>query len=545
MNDEMGPSPHSIEIAHSFLQTVVVVDDRALNPVLPEQPSAEPIAVGSHRAVVGGLKAPVDAIGDRHDLDAKRVSQAFASHGLVCGLLSPSSSEPMTKELVAAARRADLVVLDWVLDRDGGRGAKELLGQLLNSDSAPGAERLRAIAVYTGQSDLRSIAKELETLMVDHFTDHDLRLHDDGLAMTKGPVRLTVLAKENVDDLEESITNRSISPEELPLRLEREFAALTDGLVTAVALGSLAALRSDTHRILQVLGPVLDPGFLGHRTSLPETSDAEAHALELVSSELRSVLEDHEVGKSVALPVISEWLTRFRPGDRELGNLIDSSKFLTREQVLKCLDDGLGRDSSLAAIAEMNDSSSKTLLRKVKKFATKLYSKSDAEADKADEAFANRMILRTVYSTAPRILQLGTIVEQSPTSFLLCVQPLCDAARLGHEVKGFPFVRLLVTSSDSYQMRVLSTANAGVYLKLSSKPSDVVSLNFKPRVREQAVIARTPRHLDNSFEFIDTSNKHYRWVAELKTEFAQKAVGDLAAAFARVAVNEAEPRRLN
>ncbi len=545
MSDTSDPSPHSIDVAHSFLQTVVVVDDRALNPVVAELPDDESQPSAAHRGVVGGLRMPDDEVGDQHDLDAKRISQAFARHGLVCGLLSPSSSESLTDELLKAARRADLVVLDWVLDRDEGRAAMELLTRLLQNDSVPGAERLRAIAIYTGQRDLRAIADKLKALLDSHFPGHVLELHDDGLAMTKGPVRLAVLAKENVNDLDKSITSRRIPLDDLPLRLEREFAALTEGLVTSVALGSLAALRDDTHRILKLLGPVLDPGFLGHRTSLPEAGDAESHALELVSSELRSVLEDHEVGKNVAPPVLDEWLERFRPEEAEFGHLIDSSKLLTRAQVSRALEIGLGYDASLAEIAAMKEGISKTYLQtKVKVAATKLFSQSEEEAGEADVEFANRVILRTIYSTPARFLQLGTIVRRSSKEYLLCVQPLCDCVRLKHAVKAFPFVQLRVTSGSSYDMRIPNGPGSNVYLKLSSSPADVVTARFKPRVKETTVIARQSGSGSDVFNFVDTKANRYRWVAQLKPEFAQKAVGDLAAAFARVAVNEAELRRL-
>jgi len=545
MSEQSDPSAHSIQVAHSFLQTVVVVDDRALNPVVPEPADHDTPSSSSHRGVVGGLRMPDDEVGDQHDLDAKRISQAFARHGLVCGLLSPSSSEPLADELLTAARRADLVVLDWILDRDEGRAAMELLNRLLKSDSVRGAERLRAIAIYTGQRDLRAIADKLAELLDGHFREHEIALHDDGLAMTKGPVRLAVLAKENVNDLEESVESRRISLDDLPLRLEREFAALTEGLVTSVALGSLAALRDDTHRILKLLGPVLDLGFLGHRASLPEAADAESHALELVSSELRSVLEDHEVGKNVAPPVLHEWLERFHPEERELGGLIDSSKLLTREQVAKALEIGLGHDSNLAEIAAMKEGISKKYLeKKVKVAATKLFSRSEREAAEADVEFANRVILRTIYTTPPRFLQLGTIVRRSSSQYLLCVQPLCDCVRLKHKVKAFPFVQLQVTGGSSYDMRISSGKESGVYLKLSSSPADVVIARFKPRVAQTTVIARPSESGTDVFNFVDTKANRYRWVAQLKPEFAQKAVGDLAAAFARVAVNEAELRRL-
>lgn len=547
MNHTHEPSRHSIEVAHSFLQTVVVVDDRALNPVVGKLPDDDVQPSVAHRGVVGGLRIPDYEVGDQHDLDAKRISQAFARHGLVCGLLSPSSSESLTDELLTAARRADLVVLDWVLDRDEGRAAMELLERLLQRDSVPGAERLRAIAIYTGQRELRAIADKLKVLLDNHFLGHVLELHDDGLAMTKGPVRLAVLAKENVNDLDESIEGRRISLDDLPHRLEREFAALTEGLVTSVALGSLAALRDDTHRILKLLGPALDAGFLGHRTSLPEAADAESHALELVSSELHSVLEDHEVGKNVAAPVLNEWLERFRSEESELGHLIDSSKLLTRAQVSRAMEIGLGSDSSLVEIATMREGISKNYLQnKVKIAATKLFSESEDEAEEADAVFANRVILRTIYSTPARFLQLGTIVRRSSSEYLLCVQPLCDCVRLKCEVRAFPFVQLGVTNGDSYSMRIGNGQGSNVYLKLSSRPADVVMARFKPRVRETTVVARQSESESgvDVFDFVDTRSNRYRWVAQLKPEFAQKTVGDLAAAFARVAVNEAELRRL-
>lgn len=531
---------HVLDVVDDFLQTVVVVDDRAfIDTELLERPTAddgEPATMGG-RAITA-LTTP--AVLDEHGLDAKAVTDAFAKAGLVCSLLSPTADEEIGDKLLRTARRADLVVLDWVFDRDEGRLALELIGRILAEDDQATRQRLRTIAVYTGQKDLHSIAARLRETLASAYIDCELVEHEDGLAMTKGPVRAAVFAKEHVRELPKELMARRVAFEELPSRLRTEFASLASGLVTTVALASLAALRQDTHRILRMLGPTLDAAFLGHRTALPVPSDAEAHAVALVVSEIRSVVEDNNVGRHVSAPILEFWLRDPARKDIKFGVLIDPNKPLTNDQVKGILTTGLGTDPG-CEMAATPTVSKNHLAKKVKPQATKVFAASLEESTHSDNEFANRMLLRTIYSRPARRLQLGVIVRTGD-AYRICVQPVCDSVRLT-ERRSFPFLSLSTADADSRTNFVVrgDGPDQWIRLLLGSNPRDLVIVEFG--AGPNGVVEATEK--DGAYIFTDASGGIHSWVGELKPELSQKVAVDLAQQFAQVAVDEAELLRLS
>jgi hypothetical protein len=531
---------HILGIVDNFLQTVVVVDDRAFDG-RPERTSEDQETSsrgGRGRAVTGGLKAPSKL--DDHDLDPKAVTDAFAEHGLVCSLLSPDADEDVDERVLRAARRADLVVMDWVLHRDEGRKTLDLIEKILVDDEYPHRRRLRTIAVYTGQTGLHEVADRLAATLEGVYRDCPLVRHDDGLAMTKGPVRAAVFAKEHVSDLGPALEPRRVAFSDLPTRLRGEFATLTTGLVTGVALATLAALRDDTHRVLRALGPTLDPGYLGHRSALTDPDDAMSQAVALVASEIRSVVDDNDVGRNVAMPMLSLWLQDAKRNDLKFGELIDGKKRLSLPQVESMLRVGLGTDDGAAEVGEVNYGK-KYFKNSVKPQATKVFSSDLEEAIDSDASFAHRMMMRTVYSYPERVLQLGTIVFSSGR-YALCVQPLCDSVRL-EGATAFPFLALAIVAADGRPNLVVKAheSDGWVYLKLGGKPSELLMVAFQPGNAGSV----TAQENDGKHTFTDAAGEKHILVGELKPDFAQKAAFDLASQFGRIAVDEAETFRLS
>ncbi|MFP5389223.1 MAG: response regulator receiver domain, partial [Thermoleophilia bacterium] len=84
-------------------------------------------------------------------LDAKALTDEFAAHGLVCGVMRPDPGEPHADTVVPTAARADIVLLDWRL-HDKGEHALEILEKLAAKDG------LRLIAIYTSAGKLDDIA---------------------------------------------------------------------------------------------------------------------------------------------------------------------------------------------------------------------------------------------------------------------------------------------------------------------------------------------------------------------------------------------------
>jgi hypothetical protein len=394
--------------------------------------------------------------------------------------------------------------------------------------------------IYTGQPDLHDVAEKLAQTIDSAYGDCELELDDEGMTMTKGPVRAAVFAKQYVRELGEDLESRRIAIPDLPARLRSEFATLTTGLITAVALASLSALREDTHRVLKTLGPRLDPAYLGHRAALADPEEAEGQVVALVAAEIRSVIEDNHVERSVAMPVLSLWLADANRHNLHFGELIDPNKHLSLPQVEAILTRGLGSEERLEELVDAR--ASKSYLKKVKPQATKVFCATAEEAAESDADFAHRMMMRTVYSAQQRILQLGTIVS-SEDGYGLCVQPLCDSVRLTGS-RQFPFLPLaVVDAGEKADFVVVDEQGTGwIYLRLGANPSDLLMLSFDPGA-SPSVIAAAVADLHSSFT--DSAGATHRWVGELKPDFAQRAAFELAQQFGRIAVDEAEFFRLS
>ena len=538
---------HILKVVDQFLQTVVVVDDRAFNnsSLIPEESNDQVVPPMGGRAVKTGLEPP--ATPDEHSLDAKKVTDAFARSGLICGLLEPMPGAAIDDELLHTARRADLIVIDWVLNRDEGKKALELIQKVLSDEAGPPErQRLRTIAIYTGQDDLQDIASKLRAVIDSVYPGEDLMEHENGLALTKGPVRAAVFAKENAPILPPHLADRRVPFDGLPTRLRREFAALTTGLVTGVALSALAALRDDTHRILKVLNPGLDAAYLGHRSALPVPRDAEDMAVALVSAEVASVIEDHDVGTQVNEEALFLWLDQDDNPPMKFGELagLTGDNRPSIAQIRAMLSQGLGTEEGLMEVQQLGNAS-KRQLNQVKKQATRVFAQTIQSADDADAELAQCLTLKTTYTRPERTLQLGTIVLAPANQYLVCVQPVCDSVRLKAEVRAFPFLTLTLQDSEELRSNFIVPGpqpDEWRRLLLNTNPRDIVIGRFKPKTGDDAIRATV---LGHNYVFKDTSHKTYRWVGQLKPEFAQKVAIDLAQEFAQVAVNEAEIMRLS
>lgn len=446
---------HMQEIVREFLHTALIVDDRALPsvaaaPLEDEDGPAAPAGRG-----VGEL-VPPDSEGPEHDLDLRRLTDAFASRGVICAAIAPepgATPDQISARLVPAAARADVVILDWVLNGDNGERTKALLERLLEKDRDSTGSRLRTIAIYTGQPALDGIADEVAEILEASHSEEEIMRVAGALDMTNGPVRISVFAKEHVQG---APPDRRVSPDDLPDRMIAEFAQLARGLVSGVALAALSALRTDTHRILRFLGPRLDPAYLGHRALQISPVEAEDHLVEMVTAEVASVIADHDVGSRADLTHCMEWVASRRDDpDFAPGALLDVAP-LDDAKI-----DGLLRNGASGRVERIGK---KTLEKK----ATQLFSASVPDAFDSDGKFFTRMIMRTRYTRPPRTLAVGTVLEREG-EWIICIQPLCDSVRLREET-SFPFLPLTVVAADGGANFVVRRQDTWIRLSLELNP---------------------------------------------------------------------------
>ncbi len=554
-------------IAKDFLQSVVVVDDqaafggedgariavgaaldRASTDNWPEASEGE-TARSRPRRKLPKLQAPqgVEAAPvPEQALDAKVLVDGFADVGLVCAVIRPEPTESPVTRTLRAARRADIVILDWELNGDDGDSTLQIVHRLVNEgaeDEPPG--RLRLIAVYSGALTLRQIATSLRRALAKE--KGAARFREDGeFAITAGTVRIVVFAKSTtrLRLTEEALRTRVIAGKDLPGRLVDEFAEMTMGLVPHVALASLAALRKNMHRVLGRLRADLDPAYLWHRATQSRPADAETHLVDLVAGELRSVLEDERVGDWANLDAIEQWIahderTDFaeafgektpRSAEDLLALLIkgaagksDDNKDVRLKFPKMCVEGkGAHREAGIAGFAESADA-----------------------AKRSNENLAALMSLRTRYEHPLPRLELGTILERGrgkSRTYWLCVQPRCDSVRL-KGYSAFPLLPLrLVEDTQKFDVLLPNGRENYRRFRLSKKPADIEMPVFAVHPSDSDAVIAEP--YGKRFEFKARTGRRYIWVADLKPEHAQRIAQQIANEFSRVGLTESEWLRL-
>lgn len=545
----IGVEQQTDSVVADFLETALVVDDEAGLLISPEL-SKDPAGQDADAQPPGGsrldleLAVPPDetlqAARQEHPLRAKALIDAFADQGIVCGVLAPLKGDQIQDRVLKAAVRSDLLVLDWELHRDGGKTARQLIKAVLDQDANAPRKRLRVIAIYTGQPGLERIMEDVR----GHLAVAKEASEDDGVTLTQDNFRITAFSKSLEEDLRPELAARQVHEGDLPAALATEFARLTEGLVPAVAMAALAAIRTDTHRILQALRKDLDIGYLGHRVASGFPEDAEAHLVEMVSAEIASVVSENNVGAKANLAAIRIWLERARSGDDSLkcGSALRPPQTVTGDALEKMLTIGLGLDEGLSQHTGGNLSASK--LKTIRKKAAHLFTNDAVAAEASADIFGLRMAVRTIYTRPPRLLRLGTIVLHADT-YLVCLQPVCDSIRLDPGVpRGFPFLPLMVADSDGARHDFVvqnPDHDELLRLRLQPKPQHLVSFLFLCGP-SRTVEARKSR---GTWIFSDKRPRHFRWVAELKPEFAQRVAVNLAGEIARVGLAESELVRLS
>ena len=515
---------HFREIARRFLLTAVVVDDE--------------LSVARDTPVHGGLIPPgrrerqrprrsMDLETDvSRPLDVDPITWSFARQGMVCGVLSPNETGQGLREqdLATAVARVDIVILDWKLDRESGADALPLLHGILKDDRR---HRLRLVAFYTGEPDREAIRdKIVESLRGLDLPYRTVSVSDeDGGAINFGPCRIVVYGKpgSGARDL-----NRVVQEAELADRLIGDFADMVEGLLPSLVLTALASVRDNEYRVLERFGRSLDPAFLAHRACLPQPPDAEQHMVEQIGSELHGIMEDAVGGKKPAgIKAIKHWLAdRFENDQVVFG----PNKEMSLPEVLEMLAHGVEEKPGPLRTAGKDHV-----------ILSRGFSGGDGDSRELDRRLASVMSFRQVLEGTLPQLSMGTVVRPvgaETEATLLCVTPRCDSVRLKGP-SSFLFLPLSDPKSDTPQLVVPTQDNEHRRMTISMNPSLWRIKDFLPDPEQECVLA-VGGEPSQAFTFKDVSGGEYRWVGELKAEFAQSIAQAIAERMSRMPLNKSE-----
>ncbi len=556
MNQQTTIADFSRNAVESFVQTVVFVDDKIYAPAdgIIQEKKKLPAAVKKRTSVSKAKtteKSGQKKVAGHQDLPVEQpqfsphdIQASFAKKSIVCSLHQPLKQNSVgtgsdTYKLCVAA---DIIIVDWDLYGDAGEKAQELVENILVQSLEDDPHQLRLVLIYTDNPNLFGVANTLFDRLSGKIDSHiDYPEEDGGLAFHSLNARVVVLGKpahrtgdEKAYEVEESgLADRAIT----------EFCELSDGLLQGCILMGLAEIRKQSRKILTKFHSGLDAAFLTHRgLGLPH-EEAFDHVTPLLVSEIEAMLEDGLVNPLINEEVLENWsnsvwkpaahVDSFVPEDIDVR---DFSKSFCQKGMGLADDYDPGNGSGLEKTVKKlrkNDSWPSNNTDEFKSL-TVFHSKDVSGNDLRELAML--MSLRTYYG-GEHHLTLGTIIREinGEKRYLLCLQPPCDSVRLD-DPAVFIFC-VLDEASGNKLTHVVQESDVYVDLSYKQKIESGLTLKFRPKPSKRLVVA-------NDYIFSDMSRKKYKWIAQLKTKHAQRAVEEFARNLSRVGLTESEWLRL-
>jgi hypothetical protein len=543
--------------AADFLQTVVLVDNMAEFKSAVDQPAevelVEPDIFASVTAA-GDTEAVAEKTAEA-PLDAGAVGRSFADVGLVCSILRPSAQEQLEAEVLAAATRADILVLDWQMN-DEGALAIRIVRRLVEQDEASGG-RLRLIAIYTGQSPLAPVRDQLK----DGFPRLDIS--GDGFALFCGHTRVIFLTKAGAS-VAPGEAGLSVDIGELASRLVQEFAAFAGGLLPNAVLAAIAGIRRHTHKVLARFDKSMDGPFLTHRALLQTSMHAEEFAATLIMAELeaqvpldriaREYLGEERVREYIEHRMLAGMEPRLmldKAGDKLLDLNLDQTCRLVERGMSAFTKDEIkqvANDKKVQNPESLHDSLQANLHERLYTLIDR-----DVAAGKTNhEQFAIvAKVLRDASSLnqdntdKPPRLRLGSVLADDAGDHWLCITPLCDSERIPAE--GGRFMLAYLEKTQDRGEFLIEDRGRVVHLTPSLKRIRVTTHLFTPD--DQGVV----RAAIESATAVFTSKADppspwsesipFRWLGELKPLQAQRFATRFANSLSRIGLDDFEWHR--
>lgn len=559
-----------LESAEEYLQTVVVVDDRiyetargSVSSGLIEPPTRlRKAALKSAEAASEKKDSSDEKTGNTEkpeEVSFHDVQNSFAKKRIICSLYQPKKSAYFGErsDVYNLCAAADVVIVDWDLYGDFGNNATALVGNLIERSMKEIPHQLRLVLIYTVEVNLRSVADKLYEDLVKRIGDKTIGVDSatKGLVLTTDNARVVVWGKRENTSLSE-YEGFWVPEKKLAERTIEEFSRLASGLLQAVVLRGIANLRENNRRILMRFHEGLDTAFLAHRALLlPD--EAFGQIIPLLTDELRAVLEDTlgecPLGSGPAVErIITDWcMTHWNPGvDAQafVGKSGDPHEF-AKDVFCKGLSikdkysqHQAGKIPKLVASIKDADGHLKWD-NDQKCLDLAAYLLAGCRGDSCQQQLGSLMSQRVTYRKARRQLRLGVIVQEmnGKNRYLLCLQPVCDSVRLSGKTVAFIFCCMdMPKDGERITHAVISLKNATIQLQYKPKAFNCIVSHFTTSM--DAVFAVEDE--EERFIFEDDDKNKYEWIAELKTEHAQRAAEEFGRTLSRVGLTESEWLRL-
>ena len=625
--------------AKHFLQSVVVIDDQAevYNGEWGSEPKADAAQASSkkkqlRRRPPAGLsheqsgraikptngapsKSPVVNTSANPHSDASHILRAwiltekFADEEILCTIYRPADHKIASKSGNEAndgenhkvvtlsakmASPADIVVLDWELGGEtnsdrGTQKARDIITTILKDDEIKKG-RQRLIVIYTALANLEGIYDDVVADVGEgNYIAGEFEQDIKGLSLSNKTTRIVFLNKST--KFTEPNSKTTVSEDDLPARLIKEFAKLNHGLLSSITLHSIASIRDTTHHLLSTFSSDLDPALVSHRCLLPDPQDSEEFVLDLVAGELRSALSLNRIGQRYAdVKAHKDWIADQLKNQEafhlkrdisvsrsEAFDLVTKgnaafervSKSIARRWVDEAWKRGeevryknIPRRLSRTTLKNLVNTGNLEELRKNVKVPllkfddlTAVFSKSPSKGKLINQDFSRLTTLkREQYGTrnlpdgwSPKLGQGSIIraINEDGTynnDFLLCIQPRCDSVRI-KETRVFPFLILTSAGISATPRQCLiiksrktpNEAPQNTRLFLYPFPYRQTMLEFKPATSDYIEAVQ-----EGDIWVFKNSGICFEWVADMKDFLAQKLCDQLSGRQGSVGLEEYE-----
>lgn len=504
----------SQRIADDFLSTIVFIDECAYKQA-PE---------------------------NDNDFDAKAVTETFAKKGKICSVFAPEKASDLDN-ICSVLFKADAVVLDWRLniEDDNAKSSTDLETDVDTDDERgkytipiiqkiikdAGNEKVKLIVVYTGETDLKQIGRDIA---------ESLNIESGAFEIAYHNVKIVIRAKSAESGkykyLDDEYKQQVIDYSQLPDLIVEQFSAMVNGILPNFALQTITEIRNSTSKILGVFSKDLDPAFLGH-CSLTCIDDGAELLSEVFGTAITELIDTSSIN-------LNEWVNRWIEQISSTGKKI-KLKDVKNNQSGKPTENTTRIDVSKDLLANIivgnfkniKDTSNKIYSDKnAPKHASGFYCLNGESEDKTNQLFAQLTQNKDLFSikpVAPELTQ-GAILKDEQDCYWLCVSPACDCARIGAEGRFFLFVPLL-KSEEKKSSPIIISEDCVVYP--SMHPFDIKVFFFE---KKHIVPFYTYQQ-----KYCFLSGQHiFEWVLTLKRLYAQRITEKLSSQMSRVGLNISE-----
>ena len=558
-----------IESAEQYVHTVVLIDDRiyekergkvashlAKTPAARRKPALKSVTSSTNKSSKDVEKVEIPEESD--EVSFHDVQNSFAKKRIICSLYQPKKSASFGEqsEVYKLCSTADVVVVDWDLHGDSGKKATELVGTLVEKSMRDIPNQLRLILIYTTDTNLGGVANDIYEVLEDRIGGQYVKPEDGGkeLVLITCNSRVVILGKGLNTPLPQ-YSSFYVPAKDLAQRTIIEFSLLASGLLQGIVLRGIANLRKNNRRILTRFNKGLDVAFLTHRAlSLPDETFGQI--IPLLTDELHAVLEDTlgeaPLGEaSNVKEILGDWCdTHLKVNSNAELNIGGEAKDL--EIVKDVFFNGPAikqeysqfRGSKISKLIEKKENEPPIWKKNgCNKLAEYLSGK--CETDHCHEKLGSLMSQRVRYDNSRRALHLGVIVKglvADKERYLLCLQPVCDSVRMEGKERAFLFCVVdKISAGKLFTHCVLDVSGSVIQLRYKPKVSSIFVSIFKG---DHNVVCAT-KNKKGRFIFQGDGEKNYEWVAELKTEHAQRAAEQFGRELSRVGLTESEWLRIN